>query len=106
MWCVAALDDADIAKLEEVRALYEKPHQAAAPVVCLDEKPVVRHADVRPPRPATPGHLAKRDNEYKRCGTANIFAVVEPTAGRHFTCATPDRSAFQCAQVIRDLVSA
>ncbi len=106
MWCVAELDDAYIAKMEDVLALYEKPYQAAAPVVCLDEKPVVLHADVRPPRPATPGHLAKRDNEYKRCGTANIFAVVEPTAGRHFTCATPDRSAFQFAQVIRELVSA
>src|ERR1700676_2965470 len=71
-----------------------------------DEKPVALHADVRPPRPAKPGHIAKRDNEYKRCGTANIFAVVEPKAGRHFTCATPDRSAFQFAQVIRELVSA
>jgi len=60
-----------------------------------------------PPHPsARPGHIAKRDNEYKRCGTANLFAVVEPKAGRHFTCATPDRSAFQFAQVIRELVSA
>jgi hypothetical protein len=31
---------------------------------------------------------------------------VEPKAGLHFTCATPDRSAFQFAQVIRHLVSA
>ncbi len=106
MWCVAELDDAYIAKMEDVLALYEKPCKAAAPVVCLDEKPVVLHADVRPPRPAKPGHIAKRDNEYKRCGTANIFAVVEPKAGRHFTCATPDRSAFQFARVIRELVSA
>jgi hypothetical protein len=106
MWCVAELDDAYIAQMEDVLALYEKPYHAAEPVVCLDEKPVALHADVRPPRLAKPGHIAKRDNEYKRCGTANIFAVVEPKAGRHFTCATPDRSAFQFAQVIRDLVSA
>ena len=46
------------------------------------------------------------DNEYKRGGTANIFAVVEPKAGRHFTCTTPDRSAFQFAQVVRPLVRA
>ena len=106
MWCVAELDDAYIAQMEDVLALYEKPYQASEPVVCLDEKSVALHADVRPPQPAKPGHLAKLDNEYKRCGTANIFAVVEPKAGRHFTCATPDRSAFQFAQVIRDLVSA
>ena len=106
MWCVAELDDDYITQMEDVLALYEKPYNAAEPVVCLDEKPVVLHADIRPPRPAQPGHIAKRDNEYKRCGTANLFAVVQPKAGRHFTCATPDRSAFQFAQVIRELVSA
>jgi len=106
MWCVAELDDAYIAQMEDVLALYEKPYKTAEPVVCLDEKPIVLHADIRPPRPAKPGHIAKRDNEYRRCGTANIFAAVEPKAGRHFTRATPDRSAFQFAHVIRDLVSA
>jgi hypothetical protein len=106
MWCVAELDDTYIAQMEDVLALYEKPYNAAEPVVCLDEKPVALHADIRPPSPARPGHIAKRDNEYKRCGTANLFAIVEPKAGRHFTCATPDRSAFQFAQVIRELVTA
>src|SRR5438477_12565345 len=98
MWCVAELDDAYIAQMEDVLALYEKPYKTSEPVVCLDEKPVALHADIRPPRPAKPGHIAKRDNEYRRCGTANIFAAVEPKAGRHFTRATPDRSAFQFAQ--------
>ena len=106
MWCVAELDPEYIAKMEDVLALYEKPSVTTEPVVCLDEKPVSLHADVRPARPARPGHLAKRDNEYRRCGTANIFAVVEPKAGRHFTRATPDRSAGQFARVIRDLVAA
>ena len=52
--------------------------------------------EVRPPRPAQPGHLAKCDSEYRRCGTANVFAIVEHV-GRHFTCATPTRSAHQFA---------
>jgi hypothetical protein len=34
---------------------------ARAPVVCLDEKPVVLHADTRPPVPMQPGHVARRD---------------------------------------------
>ncbi|HEV2199913.1 MAG TPA: hypothetical protein VGR73_08830 [Bryobacteraceae bacterium] len=59
---------------------YEKPFKAAEPVVCLDEKPVALHADIRPPRPAKPGHSARRDNEYRRCGTAHIFAAVEQFA--------------------------
>jgi DDE superfamily endonuclease len=74
-------------------------------VVCLDEKPVSLHADVPPPQPAAPGKMAKRDNEYKRCGTANVFCVVEPKAGHPFTGPTPDRSARQFAPVIGTLVS-
>ena len=74
--------------------------------MCLDEKPVALHADVRPARPARPGHVAKRDNEYRRCGTANVFAVVEPNGGRHFTRATPDRSAAQFARVVRRVMAA
>ena len=106
MWCVAELDEEYIAKMEDVLALYERPYRSAEPVVCLDEKPVSLHADVRPCRPLRPGHVAKRDNEYKRGGTANIFAVVEPKSGRHFTRATPNRSASQFALVIQDLVAA
>jgi hypothetical protein len=106
MWCVAELDAEYIAKMEDVLALYERPYNAREPVVCLDEKPVSLHADVRPPRPAEPGHVAKRDNEYRRCGTANLFAVVEPKAGRHFTCATPDRSAPEFARVVHRVITA
>lgn len=106
MWCVAELTPEYIARMEDVLALCERPHDPREPVVCLDEKPVALHADVRAPRPARPGHLAKRDNEYRRCGTANIFGIVEPTAGRHFTRATVDRSARQFAYVVRDLIAA
>jgi hypothetical protein len=81
MWCVAELDDEYIEKMEDVLAVYEKPYNAAAPVVCLDEKPVTLHEEVRSPQPAAPGRIAKRDNEYKRCGTANVFCAVEPKAG-------------------------
>ena len=76
------------------------------PVVCLDEKPVTLHADVRPASPAIPGREARRDNEYERCGTANVFCAVEPKAGRHFTFPTPDRSGFEFAQVAVSLALA
>ena len=106
MWCIAELDAEYNARMEDVLALYEKPYNRREPVVCLDEKPVSLHAEVRPPRSARPGHLAKRDNEYRRCGTANIFAVVEPKAGRHLTCATPNRSAAQFARMMQRVVRA
>ncbi|MCX6621567.1 MAG: IS630 family transposase [Acidobacteria bacterium] len=100
---MAELDGDYIQRMEDVLEVYEKPYDPAEPVICLDEKPVSLHADVRAPMPAKPGTEARRDNEYKRCGTANVFGVVEPKAGRHFTTATPDRSAFQFAQVIYHL---
>jgi DDE superfamily endonuclease len=99
MWCVANLDEDYIAKMEDVLETYEKPYDSQEPVVCLDEKSVTLHADVRPISPAQPGQEARRDNEYERCGTANVFCAVEPKIGRHFTFATPDRSGFEFAQV-------
>jgi len=99
MWCVADLDEEYIAKMEEVLEIYEQPYNSDEPVVCLDEKPITLHADVRPASPAVPGREARRDNEYERCGTANVFCAVEPKAGRHFTFPTPDRSGFEFAQV-------
>ena len=99
MWVVADLDDDYIHKMEDVLEVYERPYDPQQPVVCLDEKPITLHADVRSGSAAAPGREARQDNEYKRCGTANVFCAVEPKAGRHFTFATPDRSGFEFAQV-------
>ena len=96
---VAELNEEYIAKMEDVLETYEQPYDPQEPVVCLDEKPVTLHADIRPASPAVPGREARRDNEYKRCGTANVFCAVEPKAGKHFTFATPDRSGVEFARV-------
>jgi DDE superfamily endonuclease len=99
MWVVADLDNDYIAKMEDVLEVYERPYDPQQPVLCLDEKPITLHADLRPASPALPGREARRDNEYERRGTANVFCAVEPKAGRHFTFATPDRSALEFAKV-------
>jgi hypothetical protein len=49
MWCVAELNEEYIQRTEEVLAVYEKPLSEREPVVCLDEKPVLLHQEVRPP---------------------------------------------------------
>jgi hypothetical protein len=100
---VGKLNDEYIAKMEDVLETYERPYNPAEPVVCLDEKPVTLHADVRPASAAMPGREARRDNEYERRGAANVFCAVEPKAGHHFTFATPDRSAFEFARVACEL---
>ena len=106
MWVVADLDEEYITKMEDVLEVYERPYDRQEPVVCLDEKPITLHADVRPASPAAPGREARRDNEYERCGTANVFCAVEPKAGRRFTFPIPDRSGFEFARVTVELALA
>src|ERR1035438_6849298 len=83
--CIAEVDDEYIKAMEDVLEVYERPLSAEEPVVCVDEKPVTLHNDVREPLPMKPGSVAKRDNEYERAGTANVFCGIEPQAGVHFT---------------------
>jgi len=89
--------------MEDVLEVYEKPLSAEEPVVCADEKPVTLHHDVRDPLPMKPGSVAKRDNEYERRGTANVFCAIEPQAGVHFTKVTPTRSSPEFADFIQSI---
>ena len=105
MWCVADLNEEYIQRMEDVLKLYEMPLSEEEPVVCIDEKPVVLHQDIRALLPARPRRLARRDYEYKRCGTANIFCGVEPKAGRHFPKPTATRSAAEFADYLVGIVA-
>jgi hypothetical protein len=89
--------------MEDVLALYAEPHDPARPVVCFDEASKELHAEVREPIPAAPGRPARRDCEYARRGTANIFVAVEPLAGvRHLT-VTERRGTAEFAEQMRRL---
>ena len=106
MWCVAEVDQAYLERMDDVLKTYEKPYHPQEPVVCLDEKPIVLHRDLRPGTPSQPHHPGKRDYEYERCGTANVFCAVEPLAGRHFTWPTPNRCGKQFAKILKRLAHA
>ena len=73
--------------------------------MCVDEKPVTLHKDVREPLPMKPGSVAKHDNEYERCGTANVFCGIEPQAGVHYTKVTPTRSSPEFADFIQSIAN-
>lgn len=55
-----------VAAMEDVLVLYAMPYDARYLTVCLDEKPVVLHAEVRTSLPPAPGHVERRDYEYER----------------------------------------
>ncbi len=93
-----------VAAMENVLTLYAMPYDACYPTVCLDEKPVVLHADVRPGLPLAPGCVERRDYEYERHGTANLFVMVEPLAGWRHVTVTKRRTKQDYAEVLRYLV--
>lgn len=84
--------------------LYERPHDPAEPVLCLDEPPQQLLDDTRPSQPCAPGRIAKQDYEDRRCGTCSTFLVVEPNAGRRHAWVCQRRAKRDFALVIRDLV--
>lgn len=103
-WCIPAVDAAYVAAMEDVLDLYAEPYDPAYPTVCLDEKPVVFHADARPGLPAAPGRIARYDAAYVRNGTANLFVCVEPLAGYRHIRPTARRTAQDYAHVLKWLV--
>jgi len=72
MWCVPELDEKYIEKMEDVLETYERPYNPAEPVVCLDEKPITLHAEVRPPSAAAPGRAGRRDETANTSDTARL----------------------------------
>src|SRR5207253_11200098 len=90
MWCVPDLAAEFVERMEDVLRLYARKFDEKEPVVCLDERPVVLREDARRAVPMKPGRLARRDYEYVRCGTANVFCIVEPLTGRRLTFARPE----------------
>jgi hypothetical protein len=90
--------------MEDVLDLYEEEYDPQYPTVCLDEKPVVLHADVQPPVPVEPGQPERVDYEYERRGTRNLFVMVEPLAGWRHVEVTAQRTMQDYAQVVRWLV--
>lgn len=50
-----------------------------------------------------PGHPARQDYEYERCGTANLFMVFEPLAGQRHVKVTDQRTNADVAVVLREV---
>jgi hypothetical protein len=89
--------------MEDVLDLYEEVYDPRYPTVCLDEKPVVLHEQPRPVLPLAPARPERRDYEYVRRGTANLFVLVEPLAGWRLVTPTRQRTKVDYAQQLRSL---
>jgi hypothetical protein len=90
--------------MEDVLEVYQRPYDAKRPVVCLDEQSKQLIREVRRPVAAKPGQAERVDYEYERNGTANLFMVFEPLAGRRRVKVTDRRTKIDFARVLRELV--
>ena len=78
-WVIPPQANADfVCAMEAVLDVYTRPHDPAYPVVCLDEISKQWVAETRIPLPAEPGQPERVDDEYERCGIANLFMINEP----------------------------
>ena len=89
--------------MEDVLEVYHRPLDAARPLICLDEASKQLLAEVRAPLPMEPGQVARQDGEYKREGTAALFMVGEPLAGRRHVFVRARRTRLDFAQVVKTL---
>jgi len=78
--------------MEDVLELHAEPYDPQRPVVNFDEASKELRDHVTPPVGMAPGQAAKEDYEYRRAGTANLFVVVEPLAGRRHVTVTDRRT--------------
>src|SRR4029077_20324556 len=67
--------------MEDVLAVYTRPHDPERVLVCLDETSKQLIAETRLPIPMKPGQAARIDYEYERNGTANLFMLFAPLEG-------------------------
>lgn len=87
--------------MDDVLKTYERPYNPKEPVVCLDEKPILLREDVYwTPSQSKPGVPRRRDHEYARRGTANVFCAVEPKAGRRMVRPTKRRAGRDFAKML------
>jgi DDE superfamily endonuclease len=96
-------NSAFVAAMEDVLAVYLRPHDPDRVLVCLDETSKQLIAETRVPIPMKPGRAAHVDYEYERNGTANLFMLFAPLEGWRHIKVTDRHTAVDYAHVLKDL---
>lgn len=92
-----------VAAMEDILAVYQRPRDAARPLVCLDETSKQLIKETRQPIPMTQGRARRIDYEYERNGVANLFMLFAPLEGWRHVEVTDRRTAIDYARILRDI---
>lgn len=104
-WCIPKIDAEYIWRMEDVLELYADPFDVMQPVVCFDETPCQLIEESRPSIPMEAGQPLRRDYEYKRNGTVNLFLFIQPLAGWRHVKVTKQRTKNDFACSMLDLAT-
>lgn len=106
MWCIGKMDAEYVGRMEDILDVYERQYDAKKPVVCVDEKPVALISDTRDRiSPDKNGGILKKDYEYRRGGSANVFCAVEPKMGRYLNSVTESRCGSDFAAFLKSVAA-
>ena len=86
--------------MEDVLAVYTRPHDPDRPLVCLDESSKQLIKETRAAVPMKEGQPARVDHEYERNGTANLFMMFAPLEGWRHVKVTDRRTAVDFAHAL------
>ena len=105
MWCIPPQQDAAfVCAMERILGVYTRPHDAAYPVICMDETTKQCTREVRTPLPALPGHPARYDAEYERGGVGHLLMYYAPFDDWRRIDVASDHTALTWAEGVRRLV--
>jgi len=95
-----------VAHMEMVLSVYRCNLDPRYPVVCMGESSKQLLAERKVPISASPGHTARHDDEYKRCGVCNIFLACEPLAGKRMVEVSDKFEEFKSSHMVLESVRA
>ena len=104
MWCVPNITPEFLERMEDVLDLYAKPYDSEEPILCFDEKSKQLLQDTRPIQHTREGRVRRRDYEYRRNGTKNIFVTVEPKGGWRGVTVTNRRTRKDFAKEVKRII--
>jgi transposase len=102
-WCIAKVDGAFLAKMEDVLDVYAQPYEEQYPVVCFDERPCFLIEDTLTPIPTQEGKLAKEHYSYKKNGSCALLAAIEPLAGKRIAQVYEHRTKAEYTKFMQEL---
>ena len=90
--------------METVLEVYQTPHDAKRPLICMDEAARQLLSDVFDPLPLKPGKPKRVDDKYERHGTCALFMFYDPISGWRRVGCRDSRTAVDWAEEVRRLL--